>query len=145
MRPSIKLSIPMLVLAASVGCVVYTDDVHHDDYVESNYSPYIEGAEAGVFYDDYAHDDVWYFDASVDDPDGVYDVVEVWADVFDERSGEMVESFELYSTNDPYFWTSEWYGYDTYLDPFYDGYSVDFVAYDAYDAYDVLTVWAITY
>lgn len=130
------------------GCVVHSYDVDDDRdvvVVPANYAPQVIDADAGVFYDAYARDDVWYFDAAVDDPDNVYDVVSVWADVYDERSGALVESFELYPTDDPFIWYAEYLGRTTWLDPYYRNYSVDIVAYDTYDTYDVYTVWANTY
>lgn len=133
----------------STGCIVYDSDYDPDPYnppVDYNYAPEIIDAEAGVFWDNYYYDDIWYFEADVDDFDGPYDVVAVWADVYDEYYGaEYIESFELFPTNDPYIWYSDWLGSSTWLDPFYDGYTVDFVAYDAYDEMDVFTVWAYTY
>ncbi len=118
----------------------------YEEYEEPlNALPEVYDAYAGVFWD-YAYDEeVWLFEASVDDADGVYDVVEVWADVYDEYTGELADSFELDSTDDPYFWTVEWFSADTYLDPYYDDYTVDFVGYDSLGDYDVLTVWADTY
>jgi hypothetical protein len=99
-----------------------------------------------VSYDPYYHDDVWSFEAWVGDANGVFDVVSVWADVYDEWSGGMlVESFELYPSNDPSFWFSDWLGSTTYLDPFWRGYTVDLVAYDAYGTYGWITVPAETY
>ena len=145
-------SVLAMSLLAAQGCVVHTYDTYEDPpphevvIVETNYTPLMLDAEAGVFWDNASRDDVWYFDAWVDDPNGVYDVVGVWADVYDEcRGGQLVESFELYPTNDPYYWSSEWYGSQTWLDPFHDCYSVDFVAYDIYDDFDFITVWALTY
>jgi hypothetical protein len=114
--------------------------------VEENRGPLVHDAYAGVFWDDYYLDDIWTFEAQVDDPDGPYDVIGVWADVYDEnRGGVLVESFELYPTDDPYFWASDWLGSTTFLDPFYDGYTVDIVAYDSYEDFDWMTVWAETY
>jgi len=144
-------------IAASTGCVVYTHDRNdapaHDDeiiYVEPapeiNYTPIVLNGDASVYWDGYYGDDVWYFEAVVDDPNGVYDVVDVWADVYDEwRGGVCVESFQLFPTEDPYLWYSDWLGSTTYLDPFYGGYTVDLVAYDVYDDYDWMTVTAYTY
>jgi hypothetical protein len=60
-------------------------------------------------------------------------------------STTLVESFELYPTDDPYYWWSDWLGSTTYLDPFWGGYSVDIVAYDTYEDFGYATVWAETY
>lgn len=110
-----------------------------------NYAPTVYSADAGVYWDDYNRDDVWYFDASVDDLDGVYDVTSVYADIYDDWNGQFIDTFELYPTSDPYQWTSEWLGSSTYLDPWYGGYSVDFVAYDSYGDSGVTTVSAYSY
>ena len=73
-------------------------------------------------------------------------MVAVYADVFDEcRGGTLIESFELFPTNDSFVWFSDWLGSSTYLDPFSPCYTVDLVAYDSYDAVDVMTVTAETY
>lgn len=135
-----------LATATLSGCVVHSYDNEPDVvYVDENYAPQVVDAAAGVFYDRRDRDDIWFFDAVVDDPDHVTDVVSVWADVYDEYNGAFIESFELYPTNDPYVWYAEYYGSTTLLDPFYPDYSVDIVAYDSYDDWDALTVWAETY
>lgn len=138
-------TLPLALLVA--GCVVYDEDHHHvpPPSPAVNHAPVVLDAAAGVFWDEWAHDDIWYFDAEVDDPDSPYDVVQVWADVYDDWSGELVDSFELFPTDDPFVWYAEYYGHDTWLDPFYPHYSVDLVAYDSWDAYDFITVPAYTY
>jgi hypothetical protein len=142
----IRALIPALILFATTGCILYTDsdDVRTDPNPDPiiNFSPIVLGAEAGCYWDSYYYDDIWYFEAEVDDPDTPYDVVEVWADIYDEWDGSWVDSFELYPTDDPYLWYSDWLGSSTYLDCFYNYYSVDFVAYDTYEDTDTLTVWA---
>jgi hypothetical protein len=136
-----------LALALAQGCIIYDHDVQVDDPPPApvNYAPTVVDAVAGCYWDRSYHDDIWYFEADVDDRNGVYDVVSVWADVYDEWSGGVyIESFELYPTNDPYTWFSDWLGSSTYLDCLYDGYTVDFVAYDALESAGAATVWAIT-
>ena len=81
----------------------------------------------------------------MDDADGVYDVVSVWADVYDDWSGELVQTFELYPTNDPRVWYSDWLVSTTWIDCWYPSYSVDLVAYDSVDAAGVLTIWPEVY
>lgn len=138
----------MVALSAALlpGCVVHSYDNEPDVvYVPENRRPEVIDAAAGVFWDSRDRDDIWYFDAVVDDPDHVSDVVSVWADVYDERTNVRIETFELYPTNDPYVWYAEFYGSTTRLDPFYRNYTVDIVAYDSYDDWDALTVWADTY
>jgi hypothetical protein len=133
------------------GCVVHSYDYDEPApvvVVETpvNYAPTVYGADAGVYWDGYYGDDIWYFEASVDDLDTPYDVVSVWADVYDEYAGGVyVESFELFPTDDPYFWYSDWLGRTTLLDPFYPGYTVDIVAYDTYEDFGFVTLWPATY
>jgi hypothetical protein len=133
--------------AALSACTVYTsDDGSRPPAAPVEYAPTIEDAQAGCYWDDYYYDDVWYFEASALDANGPYDVVDVWADVYDELHGPTyLESFQLYPTNDPAVWFSDWLGASTYLDCWYDGYTVDFVAYDSLGTPAVLTVWAYTY
>lgn len=113
----------------------------------TNYAPRVSYAEAGVFWDDYAYDDVWYVEAWVDDPDGLYDVNEVWADVYDSYSGSSlpVESFELTPGDGPGHWQVLRSGYRTYLDPFYPGYRIEVIALDTLGAEDFVSVVPYTY
>lgn len=124
-------------LLALPACVVYDSDTRPGPV---NYAPAITWAEAGCFWDNGAYDWVWYFDADVTDPDGLVDVWEVYADVFDERNGQLVDSF-LLSDFGGGFWSTEWLQYQTWLDCSYGGYVVDFVAYDTYDAFDTYAVY----
>jgi hypothetical protein len=55
------------------ACVVYDTDTRPGPV---NYAPDIVWAEAGCFWDNYAYDWVWYFDADVADPNGRADVWE---------------------------------------------------------------------
>ena len=142
------LTIGLALLSAS-GCIIYSDegDSRIDPVVGVyvNSVPMVLWADAGCYYDRSFYDDIWYFEAEVDDFDGPYDVVSVWADVYDEWDGSWVESFELSPTSDPYIWFSDWLGSSTYLDCYYDNYTVDIVAYDSLNEYDYTTVWARTY
>ncbi len=149
MRTALTL---MLAAATTSGCIVY-DNFDNDVPGPApgpgpvlNAPPVVLDAYAGVYFDDYYYDDIWVFEATVDDADGPLDVIEVFADVYDDRTGVLVDSFELFpAENDPFFWYSDWYGSSTFLDPFYRNYSVDIIAYDAYEGYDAVTVWADTY
>lgn len=139
-----------LAIAATTGCIIHDgpDPVIVDSpavIVETNIAPWVDDAAAGCFYDAMSMDDIWYFEALVDDPDGVFDVAQVWADVYDDRSGELVQSFELYPTNDPYLWYSDWLASSTWLNCWYDLYSVDIVAYDQFDDWSAVTVLPLTY
>ena len=128
------------------GCYVYESDV--DPHYEStilNYAPDVIDGEAGCYYDSYYGDDIWYFDALVDDLDGLGDITQVWADVYDEYDGQLVESFELYPTNDAMVLFSDWMGSSTYLSCYYDNYTVDIVAYDYFEDMDYITVVLFTY
>ena len=145
-----KNGIALLALAAAApACVVYSYDTVEEPIVvvdDVNYAPIVLDGYAGVYYDPYYGDDIWTFEVTCDDPDSPYDVIGVWADVYDQwRGGVLVESFELYPTGDPLFWTSDWFGSTTFLDPFYRGYTVDLIAYDQLQSFDWMTVWADTY
>jgi len=147
-RPA--LAIVTSILAAS-GCMVYGTsggsgpDPVDTGYVVPNAAPYITFAEAGCYWDDYNRDDIWYFDADVDDADSPLDVVAVYADVYDSYSGAWVDGFDLYPTDDPYYWFSDWLGRSTYLDCYYGGYQVDITATDSFQAYDIVTIAPYTY
>lgn len=136
-------------LAMIQGCVIYADgDGPADDdiiIIDDNFAPDIIDAQAGCFYDNYLAMDIWYFDASVDDPDGPFDTYEVFADVYDDLTGELIESFELFGTEDPYLWTSEWDAATTYIDCWYPWYTVEVVAYDFDSAWDQVSIIPETY
>ena len=147
-----KLARVLPVFALLGGCVIH-ESSDNDCCAQppppppppQNYAPDLYEATAGVYWVPSAREDVWYFDSTVDDPDGPYDVVSVWADVYDDWNDQYIESFELYPTDDPQRWYSDWLGHTTHLDPWYGYYSVDFVVYDDYGATDYTTVWAGTY
>jgi len=134
-------------LAAATGCIIIDDGpdtVVVDDPVY-NRAPRVRDAWATCAYDTRYRDDILTLEAIVDDPDGWRDVMSVWADVYDDWTGDLVQSFELYPTDDPNFWFSDWLVSTTWIDCWYGYYSVDFVAYDSYDAFDVYTTWPATY
>lgn len=143
----------LTLVAFAPGCVVHSYDKYEEPphtvvVVEQpiNGAPVVFDADAFVFYDPFYQDDIWVFDAWVDDPEGPFDVIGVWADVYDEYAGGiLVESLELYPTDDAFFWTSDWLGRTTYLDPFWPGYTVDLVAYDAWECFGWTTIWIDTY
>lgn len=98
------------------GCVVYSNEP------PPNYAPAFLYADAGCYWDDYYWDYVWYFDADVDDDLGPQDVVYVWADVYDTRSGYLEDSFELVPEAGVT-WYSAWLGSSTWLNstwPYYE-------------------------
>lgn len=141
------LALSAAAVIALSGCVVHSSDVDRAPVavVVDNFVPEILEADVGVFYDAREFDDVWYFDATVDDYDGALDVTQVWADVYDDVTGINVASYELYPTDDVNFWTLEIFGSTSGLDPFYPYYSVDIVAYDTFSDYDIYTVLPATY
>src|SRR4051794_20793240 len=53
-----------------------------------NSPPLITYADAGCEWDPGYQDYVWAFDADADDPDGLLDVVTVYADVYDNIDGK---------------------------------------------------------
>ena len=118
------------------ACFVYGDDVpsHY------NSPPEITYADAGCYWDEYEYDDVWYFEADVDDYDGWDDVVAVYADVYDLRTDEWVDGFDLYPEG-KYTWYSDWLGSSTYLYCGYPDYVVDFTAVDTLEDTDVIQVY----
>ena len=132
-------------LSAASGCIVVDPNPPPPDPVYVNYAPEVTWAESGCYWDGYYNDYIWYFQADADDQNGVYDVVSMWADVYDEPSGAWIDSFELYPTDDPYVWFSDWLGGSTYLSCSPNNYVVDFVAYDSMDAEGVLSVYPILY
>lgn len=133
-----------LALALLSGCIVVDSESHSNEVV--NYSPAVIYGEAGVYWDERNRDDIWFFEAEVDDHNGPGDIVKVWADVYDFDGGDLyIESFELYPTNDPWIWFSDWLGTSTWLDPYYHGYVVDIVAYDSYEVPASLSVRPAVY
>ena len=149
-----NLALPALALAttALTGCIVIEDDNPGCStcggggaVVVTNYAPEIWDGDAGCYYDGYERDDIWYFEAEVDDRDGLSDITMVWADVYDEFDGTLVESFELYETNEPGIYFSDWLGRSTWLDCGYPHYTVDIVVYDTFEDFDVLTLFPVCY
>jgi hypothetical protein len=131
-------------LAAGLAALpLLTGCVYHDnDAGPYNAAPDLGRASAGCYWDGWNADYIWYFDAEVSDPDGVYDVVEVWADVYNAQ-GLYIESFELFrETPDPGYWFSDWLQYYSMLDCIGGSYSVDIVAYDSFGAFDLRTISA---
>ena len=149
----VRVAIVSALLMAATGCIIYDDgpdtvviqDTGSPPVVVRNAWPTVYDGYSGCYFDRYNADDIWFFDAWVDDPDGVYDVVQVWADVYDDWSGQIVQSFELYPTDNPAEWYSDWLVGSTYLDCWYGGYSIDIVAYDASDAWGSATIYPSTY
>lgn len=130
-----------LLLAISTGCIIVDRRPDPTPVVPVvNSAPYVFDAVGACYYDAYNRDDIVYFDVTVDDPDGIYDVVSVYVDVVDELRGEIVQTFELYPTDDPYRWFSDWLVSTTWVDCFDPYLSVDVYVYDQFDAYGVSTI-----
>lgn len=117
----------------SGACVVYEDDGPDPVPAPVNYAPELTWADGGCYWDDQYRDFIWWFEADVDDPNGVYDVTQVWVDVYDDRTGAWVDAFELFPTNDPYYWFSDWLGSTTWLDCNYNAYYAEIGAADQMD------------
>lgn len=132
----IRCAAALAAFATLSGCFVYADTPHSTP----NAAPAIVYADAGCYPDDYYHDFVWYFDADVEDWDGANDVSEVYADVYDDWTGEWIDGFELFPEGGV-IWYSSWVGNSTYLDCTYTGYVVDFTAFDIFGASDVVSVY----
>lgn len=143
-------------VSSTTACVVYDDG--YDDVVvirdqppvvivesPANYRPEVTFGDVGCDYDPSYHDFYWWFDSDVYDGDGPQDVIGVWADVYDEWDGSFVDSFELLPTNDPWTWYVDYNQYDTYLDCYYDAYSVDIVVYDTFEDWNAITVFPNQY
>ncbi|MSP57103.1 MAG: hypothetical protein EXR69_16120 [Myxococcales bacterium] len=129
------------------GCVVYTSP-HHK---AANSAPSITYADAGCYWDaasgnnpDGYNDYVWWFEADVYDDDsgddGGDDVMMVYADVYDEYTGEWVDGFDLLPDGGVT-WFSAWVGSSTYLDCSWPGYVVDITAIDYADDMDIVSVY----
>lgn len=135
------LTVASLFFSSITGCLVVPTEGSG-----GNAAPYVTSADAFVSFDPYYGDDIWTFEAWVDDPDGPLDIVGVWADVYDDLAGgQYIESFDLLPTNDARYWWSEWLGSSTHLDPYWYGYSADVFVNDAEGRSDVLTVSIATY
>ena len=134
-----------LAIMAASGCIYVEDEGSGPKTVVTNSAPVVSWADGGCYWDSYYYDDIWYFEADVSDADSVYDVVAVYADVYDSWDGSWADSFELYPTNDPYLWYSDWLGSSTYLSCAYGDYVVDIVAYDSLDAYDIYSFAPLMY
>ena len=92
--------------------------------------PLVTWADASCYWDEGYRDYVWWFEAEVDDANGVLDVDAVFADVYDEYNGEWVDVFELWHDGGDT-WFSSWQGGSTHIDCEYYQYIVDFTAVDS--------------
>lgn len=139
-------------LVIGTGCVyvaerevVYDSGGSGGTVAPSADAPFIRDAAAGCDFDEFNMDEVWWFEADVSHPRGPLEVVQVWADIWDDRADALVVSVELFPEEDPYLWFSDWLGTSLSLDCAYPHYSVDFVAYDTQEDWDAVTVFPYTY
>ncbi len=85
-------------------------------------------------------DDVLLLDAEVFDPDGPGDVRFVYVEVFDDYSGQFVDTFDLFPVTGR-LWQADVPIVQTFLDPrFYKDYSIDFIVEDFRGPGEVVTV-----
>ncbi len=142
-----RLAALSLLISTATGCIFVDADGHHHDPGPTfvNSAPEVWDGLAACDYDRALAADILFFDAFVADANGLGDVMSVWADVYDEYDGTLVESFELYPTDDPDYWFSDWLAGTSSIDCWYPNYSVDLVAYDTFDDYGVRTVWLDSY
>ena len=136
---AIRAFLPVALLAPALlsGCIIHDND---GGRVPGNAIPDVQNAEAGCAWSDWNGDWIWYFEADAIDLDGPWDVVEVWADVYDTR-GDYIESFSLYrETVAPEFWFSDWLQHYSYLDCIAGDYVVDIVAYDIAGEFGIQSV-----
>lgn len=120
------------------GCIFYADGAPPP----VNSAPWFDFADAGCFWDNGYRDYVWYFDVDANDDVGPRGVIAVWADVYDDGSGELADSFDL-EPEPGKSWYSAWIGSTTYLDPTYPFYSVDLSAQDEEGAIGTQTVYPV--
>lgn len=148
MKALLRLCCAALIGALSTsapGCYWEVDGAWTWPVWVDNWSPVVVDADAGCFWDQYLHDEVWYFEAEVDDYDGLSDIVAVEALVYDEWRGDRwVDGFDLEPTADPWVWYTEVRASRTALDCTYPGYVVEFWVWDWFDAVDVLAVYPRT-
>lgn len=104
-----------------------------------NRPPVLRFAEARCSWDAPRQGWFWRLSADATDPNGLGDLVEVWADIYDISSWTWVESF-LLDWHDGYLWRSSFFQQDSeYIcgDP---DYTVRFVVYDVERASSALDV-----
>ena len=73
--------------------------------------------------------ELYLVNASADEEDTVW-VTEVWADVYDAWTDEVIESFPLYASSDPNVFFSDWYASTTLTNCASPDWNVDIVVYD---------------
>jgi hypothetical protein len=142
----IRIAALTLSIATLTGCIfIDADDEPSGDSPAENVAPVVLSAEAGCYFDAVNNDDILELYATVDDANGLSDVQQVWADIYDEPTGELVQSLELFGTDDPAVWFSDWLVSTTLFDCTYPLWVVDFVAYDNDGVAGALAVYPNTY
>jgi len=150
-RYAVKKLLALLISAvlgsfAAVGCYWTVDGYWDWPVWIDNWSPEVVDADAGCVWDGYLGEDVWYFEAEVDDYDGLGDIVSVEAHVYDDwHGGRWVDGFELDPTADRWVWYTEYPEHVTALDCHYRGYTVEFYVWDWWGDVGTLAVWPSTY
>lgn len=125
----------------AAGCTLTYDPWDWPTWID-NWAPDVTDASAGCFWDTHDNRYYWYFDAAVDDLDGLGDIVSVEANVYDDwRGGRWVDGFALDPTTDAWDWYTEVPEAATRLDCHYHGYTVEFVVWDYYDDTGTLSVY----
>jgi hypothetical protein len=136
-------------IAALTGCIIVDQDGPDTVVVEQpstpNRAPTVFDGAAGCYWDSFNGDDILWLSAWVDDADGMHDIYRVWADIYDDRSGVLVQSLELFPGGSAQEWFSDWLVSTTAFDCFYPYYSIDLVAYDYAESYGALTIRPSTY
>ena len=84
----------------------------------------------------------WTFYAKVDDVDGLEDIQEVHAYVYDESTNLQEDNFALVATQDLALWQTHEAALNTSLDCAFANYSVDFLATDTAGDSGEITSWA---
>jgi hypothetical protein len=147
MKPTLKLWPVLIAILSTLGSCIWEDDGYWiwptwDD----NWAPYVVTADAGCFWDPATREDVWYFEAEVDDYDGWRDIVAVEAHVYDDWHGDdWVDGFSLEETAYAWTWYAEYPERHTNLDCYYDRYTVVFYVWDYFDEMGALEVYPHTY
>ena len=131
-------AIGIAVAALTSGCIIVADEGPGAS------PPVITYAYAGCYADDYYRDFVWEFEADVSDDAGGSSIAEVFADVYDDRTGEWVDGFELYPEGG-ITWYSAWVGGSTWLDCQYPYYVVDITAVAIDQRQDTVSVYPDTW
>jgi len=132
--------------AMTNGCIIYDEPggVVVGPTVVTNAAPYFSRASATVVLGSRPGDDWLDLRAVVDDPNGSFDIVDVYVDVWDayDSSPHPLDSFDLYrDSGSNTRWIAQWDVWETNLIPdYYSDYYLSFYVFDAYGDGEELTV-----